>query len=91
MHEYRVVLNQLGAAIELHNHGGEPVTLVTLPPSSIERWGRKMVAELGNPDMRYASIEQVALYAARQLVTQPYLVSPGVWTYNASTQEYARA
>ena len=88
MHEYRVVLNQLGAAIELHNHGGDPVTLLLLSPTRLEYWRDKQAGS--NPNMRHANIGQVAMFAAKSLVNQPDLVSPHVWSYDASTGQYLK-
>jgi hypothetical protein len=88
LNDYRVIINQAGMRIELHGNGYDGACLVALSPSRMEQWGSKLVTEhkLAQP----SNIGQLAMAIARELVTQPYLVS-GPWTYNASTEEYSRA
>lgn len=90
MHNIRVVVNQCGAALELHNVVDNPVTLVLLSPSRLEWYGKQMVEESGNPYMRYSSIGQVAMYAAKRLVQSVTDLDPNIWQYNASTETYSR-
>ena len=86
MQEIRVVLNQCGAALELHRTGKEPVTLNMFRPVEIQAYGQRLADT--NPDMRYASIGQLALAMAREIAKHDCPVSPFVWSYNASTGEY---
>ena len=91
--EIRVVLNQCGAALELHGHTPNPVTIALIRPERIEEYGRELAAK--NPDMRYANLEQVAhglareWFAALDKAKMPALsLSSRVWSFNASTGEY---
>lgn len=89
MTELRVVLNQCGAALELHKEDKSVIVVDLYRPEHIEAYGRKVAAD--NPDMRYASIGQMALAMAREIAKGTYPVNPNVWTYNASTNEYSIA
>lgn len=89
MQEIRVILNQCGATLELHRTGKEPVMLAMFKPDHIAQYGKKLSAN--NPDMRYASIGQLALQMAREIARGDCAVSPHTWTYNASTNEYSPA
>jgi len=91
--EIRVVLNQCGAALELHGHTPAPVMIALIRPERIEEYGRELAAK--NPDMRYANLEQVAhglareWFAALDKAKMPALsLSSRVWSFNASTGEY---
>jgi hypothetical protein len=89
MRNIKVVLSQCGAALELHNVADNPVTLILLSPTRLE-WYRDQMSE-SNPDMRYATIGQVAMYAAQRLVQSITDLDPNPYVYNASTDTYSRA
>jgi len=91
--EIRVVLNQCGATLELHGHAPNPIMIALIRPERISEYGRELTAK--NPDMRYASLEQVAhglaveWFKSLNKAGMPALtLSPSVWTFNASTGEY---
>ena len=93
MREIRVVVNQCGAALELHGHTPTPITIALIRPERLSEYGRELAAK--NPDMRYSTIEQVSLGLAREWFDSlnkagmPALeLSPKVWQFNASTGEY---
>ena len=95
MREIRVVLNQCGAMLELHGHTSEPVTIALIRPERIEEYARELSAK--NPDMRYASIGQVAhglaveWFNSLNKAGMPELIlSPHTWTFSASTGVYER-
>jgi len=88
MHNIKVVLNQCGAALELHNVADNPVTLYLLSPTRLE-WYRAQMCE-SNPDMKYATIGQVAMYAAKQLIQSITDLDPALYTFNASTNQYSK-
>lgn len=85
MGEVRVVLSQCGAALELHGVNDIPITLLLLRPTQLEYY-RDVLSEQ-NPDMRHASIGQIAMFAAKRLCHTP--VNPHLWQYNASTNTYS--
>ncbi len=92
--EIRVVLNECGAALELHGHTPNPVTIALIRPERIEEYGRELASK--NPDMRYATIAQVAhglaaeWFKALNKSGMPALtLSSHVWSFNASTGEYS--
>lgn len=94
--EIRIVVNQCGAALELHGHTPSPITIAMIRPDRLDSY-RKELAER-NPDMRYASIGQVyqafaqQWFAALNKSGMPALtLNPHVWTYNASTETYSIA
>lgn len=90
MHNIRVVINQCGAALELHNVADNPVTLLLLKPNRLEWYRNQMIAESRNPYMRHANIGQVAMYAAKRLVRSVTDLSPYLWEYNATTGQYSQ-
>ena len=91
--EIRIVANQIGAFIELHRPTKEPVVLGKLHESRIQEY-RDFLMEK-NPDMRYASFEQVImgcakvwLDAVRPACPEGLTLNPRMWSYNASTGTY---
>ncbi len=84
MHNIRVVLNQAGAALELHNVNDSPVTLLLIRPDHLERFRD----ELG-VTMRHATIGQLSMMLARRLVNSMTDLDPNLWEYNASTDRYS--
>lgn len=89
MREIRAVINQAGVCMELHGHTPAPVTLALLRPSQLGRF-RDELAET-NPDMRHATIGQLAIAAAREMFAPQVAISPHAWTYNASEDVYSHA
>ena len=89
MSEVRAVINQCGVAIEEHGRACGPLTLCLL---SVDQLGayRAQLSE-SNPDMRHASIGQLAVGLAKEMVGTVATVSPYAWTYNASEDRYYRA
>lgn len=83
--EIRVVLSQVGAAIELHRPDRDPVTLTLLRPQQIAAYAMRLPVT-----MRHTSIGQIAIRMAREIAKADVPVSPDVWTFNASTNEYRR-
>ena len=91
--EIRVVLNQCGAALELHGHAPNPIVIALIRPERLTEYGRELASK--NPDMRYSTLGQISHGLARvwfdalDKAGMPELVlSPRVWTFNASTGEY---
>ena len=87
--EIRAIINQCGIAMELHNPPSrkEPITIVLIRVSQLGTYRDKLAES--NPDMRYASIGQLAIGLANRMFTG-VTVSQSPWTYNASSDEYAR-
>jgi len=74
--------------MELHGAEPNPVCIALVSVSELGAY-RTHLAE-SNPDMRHASIGQLAVgYANR--IFQNVTISPDAWTFNASTGEYSRA
>jgi hypothetical protein len=74
--------------MELHEHGPAPITLAIIKPRELDAFREELAGS--NPHMRHATIGQLAVSYANQIF-QNVEVSPFAWTYNASTEEYARA
>jgi len=88
MSEIRAVINQCGVAIEEHGRACGPLTLCLLNVSQLGEY-RRQLAE-SNPDMRHASIGQLAVGIAKDMLGTIATVSPYAWTYNASEDRYER-
>jgi hypothetical protein len=87
MGHVKVVIGQLGAALELHGVNDNPITLLLLSPTRLEHYRRIMAED--NPDMLHACIGQVAMFAAKRLCHGN--VDPHIWSYNASEDKYSVA
>ena len=87
MTHVRAVVNQIGVAMELHGHRDEPITLDLIGWSELGAY-RNSLAE-SNPDMRHATIGQLAVMYAHRIYPS-VTVSEYAWTYNASTNQYGR-
>lgn len=89
MCEVRAVVNQCGVAIEEHGRACGPITLCLLSVDQLGQYRAKLAK--ANPNMRYASIGQLAVGIAKEMVGSIATVSPYPWTYNASEGRYERA
>lgn len=93
----KVVLNQIGAFIELHrpNHEHPVITLGKIDNGLAGKYRSELIER--NPDMQYATIGQIYeglanwwLDAVRNS-TPDVVLTPGLWSYNASEDSYSRA
>lgn len=85
--EIRAVVNEIGVGMELHGYKPEPILITLVRPSTLEQFRAKLAGD--NPDMRYATIGQLAVMAAREMYGKEVAVSPYAWTFNASTKQYS--
>jgi hypothetical protein len=81
----RAVVNQCGVAMELHGHTPSPITLALIRPSELDAYKAELAES--NPDMRHATIGQLAVMYANRIF-QNVTISPKAWTYNASEDTY---
>ena len=87
MEHIRAVISQCGIAMELHGHTEQPITIVLIRPAELDAYRAELAKS--NPDYRHATIGQLAVMYANRIF-QNVTVSQSAWTYNASTNEYAR-
>lgn len=88
MREIRAVVNQCGVALELHRDGSNPVNVDFFGWPEMEAYRADLAKS--NPDMRHATIGQLAVGFARRIFTGFETVSEYAWTYNASENTYQR-
>lgn len=93
MEHIRPIVSQVGVAMELHGHARAdgstaPITIVLVRPSDLDAY--KAMLARSNPDYRHATVGQLAVMYANRLF-RDIEVTQCAWTYNASTEEYARA
>jgi hypothetical protein len=92
--QIRIVLNQLGAFIELHGHHERPIVIGRLSNARVEEYRAWLIER--HPDMRYASFGQVVQrvaeewFAAIKDTCTGLTLNSHIWQYNASTNTYER-
>jgi hypothetical protein len=95
--EIRIVLNQVGAFIELHRSENQnPVVLLgKLSNNLMDKYRSELIER--NPYMEYASIGQIIQGVAQWWFDAVKKQIPGVtlnpvlWSYNASDNTYSKA
>ena len=92
MEHIKAVINQCGVAMELHDHTradgrNNPITVALIRPAELDLYRAELAKS--NPDMRHATIGQLAVMYANRIF-QEIEVSQAPWTYNASSDSYTR-
>ena len=60
-----VNVTQVGISMDLHGYREDPLILELIRPAQLTQYRRSL--EESNPDMRYASVGQVALMLAKRM------------------------
>jgi hypothetical protein len=93
--ELRIVINEAGAFLQLHNFHEQPILIDMLSEARLDKY-RGYLAQ-SNPAMRYASNDEVMRavterwFTAIKHVCASLTLSPRLWLYNASSDSYERA
>jgi hypothetical protein len=92
MEHIKAVINQCGVAMELHDHTradgrNNPITVALIRPAELAAYQAELAKS--NPDYRHAVMGQIAVMYANRIF-QGIEVSQAPWTYNASSDSYAR-
>jgi len=87
MEHIRAIVNQVGIAMELHEHTDKPVMLNLISYRELGAYRAELAKS--NPDMQHATIGQLAVMYANRIY-QNITISQLPWTYNASSDTYER-
>jgi hypothetical protein len=87
MEHIRAVVNQVGVAMELHEHAEKPIILNLIDYHELNTYRDELAQS--NPDMAHATIGQLAVMYANRIY-QNITISQSAWTYNASSDTYER-
>jgi hypothetical protein len=83
----RAVVNQIGIAMELHEHAEKPIMLDLIGYHELGMYRDELAKS--NPGMIHATIGQLAVMYANRIF-QNVRIDPSPWTYNASSDTYER-